>query len=82
MTQAEIDFSPRCRVPEKGTVSFEILSLLERGVKLTPIEALNRCGCFSLSQRIGKLKKMGWPIKTELIEIRKGTRVAEYRLER
>jgi hypothetical protein len=70
-----------CRIPAKETVSYEILMLLKQGVRLTPIEALNRCACFSLSQRIGELKRMGWPIRTELKQIRPGTRVAEYHLE-
>lgn len=82
MTQLEIEYVAPVRVPAKDTVSYEILSLLKQGVKLTPLEALRRCGCLSLSQRIGELKRQGWPIKTELVQVRKGTRVAEYSLER
>lgn len=79
MTQLEL-VAP-VRLPARETVAYEILSLLKQGVKLTPLEALNRCACLSLSQRIGDLKKLGWPIKTQLIEIRPGTRVAEYSLD-
>lgn len=76
----QLDLLNPVRVPARDTVSYEILNLLKQGVKLTPLEALRRCGCLSLSQRIGELKRQGWPIKTELIQIRKGTRVAEYSL--
>lgn len=77
MTQLDL-LEPRCRVPEKGTVSRNILDALKEGARLTPLSALERFQCFSLSQRIGELKRMGWPISTQMIEVNSGKRVACY----
>lgn len=45
----------------------QILKALKAGEKITPIEALERFGCFRLGARIADLKKMGYNIqrKTE-----------------
>ncbi len=60
--------------------SIEILRALQAGQKLTPIEALNRFGCFRLGARIYDLKKQGFSIKSKMVETRDGKRVAEYSL--
>lgn len=70
-----------CKVPERGTVSYEILMALKQGVRLTPLLALSMFDCLSLSQRIGELKRLGWPIHTEIIEVTSKKRVAQYRMD-
>ena len=59
-----------------------ILELLESGVKVTPMMALNRCGCFRLAEVIHTLRKKGHPIKTNRIESHTGNRYAEYSLSK
>lgn len=78
MTQVEISFSPRCKVPERGTMTRELLDALKAGERLTPLMAVGRFQCLSLSQRIGELKRMGWPICSEMIQVNSGKRVACY----
>ena len=79
MTQCEIDF-PRVKVPEKGTQCHTLLLAMQRGERLTVAEALSRYGVYALSQRMGELKRMGWPIESEMVEVKPGTRVARYRM--
>ena len=55
-----------------------ILSHLKRG-PITPLDALERYGCFRLAARISDLRSAGHPIKTEWLE-RQGKRYARYRL--
>lgn len=57
----------------------KVLEALRAGKKLTVARALRLCGVFSLSQRIGDLKRMGWPIKRRMVNTR-DARVAEYSL--
>lgn len=52
-----------------------------RVAPLTTGEALMKYGIYALSQRCGELRRAGYPIKSTLIEVREGTRVAEYRME-
>jgi hypothetical protein len=58
-----------------------ILMFLQGGGRLTPLKALEQFGCLSLSQRIGELIRAGHPIRSEMIRLSNGKRVAEYRLE-
>lgn len=62
-----------------------ILSYIREFGAITPIEALRDCGCFRLGARVHELKKEGYLIKSEMIEVdnRFGgkTRVAQYTLE-
>ena len=81
MTQCEIDF-PRVKVPEKGTQCHTLLLAMQRGERLTVAEALSRYGVYALSQRMGELKRAGWPIESEMVEVKPGTRVSRYRLGR
>lgn len=78
MTQ--LDLLAECKVPPRGTVSYEILMALKQGYKLTPLMALQMFDCLSLSQRIGELKKEGWPIQTQMVQVNSGKKVAEYSL--
>ena len=44
-----------------------ILSHLQSGKPITPIEALDEFGCFRLGARIWDLKRDGHPITTEIV---------------
>ena len=56
----------------------EILRYLAQGHTLTVLEAINRFGCYALSQRCGELRKMGWPVDSRMITTSTGKRVGEY----
>lgn len=75
MTQIDIPFA---RVPEKGTMTYELLFALKAGERLTPLSALERFHCFSLSQRMGELRRAGWPIVSVMVTVPSGKRVAQY----
>jgi hypothetical protein len=77
MTQLDL-LAPRAHVPAAGTMIYDLLMALKRGEKLTPITALERYRCFSLSQRMGELKREGWPIKSVMVKVHSGKHVAEY----
>ena len=55
-----------------------ILNHLIAGGSLTPLESLNLYGVMALSQRIGELKRQGYPIKRDLIELPSHKHVARY----
>lgn len=58
-----------------------ILEHLKKGLSITPLEALNRFGCFRLSARIHDLRhKQGYDIMTERVLTSSGKYVAQYRL--
>lgn len=58
----------------------EILKHLKTGRSLSPLEALEKFGCFRLGGRIYDLKKQGYNIITDTVE-KNGKRFASYRLE-
>lgn len=45
-----------------------ILKYLQKGKKLTSLQALNKFGCFRLASRISELKQMGYPIRKEMVK--------------
>ena len=57
----------------------KILAHLEKGKSITPLEALEKYGCFRLSARIDDLRNMGHHIITETIK-KNGKRFASYSL--
>ena len=67
------------------THSAKVLSHLKSGKSITPIEALNKYGCFRLGARIHELKGDGHSISKQMIKVktRDGgfSRVAEYSME-
>lgn len=77
MTQTDFAF---VRVPERGTMTYELLMALKNGEALTPLSALERFKCFSLSQRMGELRRGGWPIVSQMIALPSGKKVAQYRM--
>lgn len=56
-----------------------ILDALKRG-PLTPLEALERFGCFRLAARVRDLRERGHAIAVERHELANGKKVARYRL--
>lgn len=54
-----------------------IQRFLATGAAITPLSALRRFGCLSLSQRVGQLKREGWPIQSKTIKVN-GSRVSKY----
>lgn len=81
VTQADLVFEPIAKVPERGTMTYELLDALKRGERLTPLTALERYRCFSLSQRMGELRRSGWPIRSSMVSVNSGKKVAQYWLE-
>lgn len=55
----------------------EILTYLQKGCWITPMDALRLFGCFRLGARIWDLKKEGHHILTKMIEFN-GKRFASY----
>lgn len=51
---------------------------------ITPLQAMDHFGCMCLAQRIYDLRKMGYKIKSEIVEVKnrygKTCRVARYTL--
>lgn len=62
------------------TQTAQILAHLKTGRSITPIDALNRYGCFRLGARIYDLKQDGHNIYKEMVETDSGKRVASYTL--
>lgn len=71
MNQLAIEFTPVRREPKyplsTQTQLWQLLEALRRGERLSMIAAL-RYGCGACSQRMGDLKKLGWPIKSENVK--------------
>lgn len=58
-----------------------ILSMLRAGHKITPLDALDRIGCFRLGARIWELRKLGWNIQKETMTTYAGKSVARYYMD-
>lgn len=69
------------QLPQRGTQAYEILSYLQSGRTLTVAKALTELGVYALSQRVGELKRAGWPINSRTIATNGGARVSEYFME-
>lgn len=67
-------------VKVRKTQDAQVIRHLMSGKSLTPIEALDLYGSFRLSSIIYRLRDRGYDIRTEMVTIRKGTRVARYTL--
>ena len=59
----------------------QVLKYLQDGGKITPLQALYSYNCDRLSARINDLRKEGYDIKTKMIKLASGKRVAEYYME-
>lgn len=58
-----------------------ILAHLKQGNGLTSLAALERFDCFRLAAQIHSLKRKGHQIKTTMIRVPSGKKVARYNLE-
>lgn len=59
----------------------QIADYLNKGKKLTTIDALNKFGCFRLASRINDLRNDGMKIKTNIIKLDNKKQVAQYSLK-
>jgi hypothetical protein len=59
----------------------KILNYLSKGKVLTPLQALNKFGCFRLAARIADLRKQGHTIFTDSVKLNNKT-FAGYRLSK
>ena len=59
------------------TQNKQILNYLQKGYKLTPLDALSLFGCFRLSARIYDLKALGHKIEKRIVT-NKGKSFAQY----
>lgn len=61
-----------------------VLDYIDEFGSITPLEAMRDIGCYRLSARIADIKKLGYPVKTELVPVlnRRGktSMVARYSL--
>jgi hypothetical protein len=64
------------------TQNAQILKHLRAGKPLTPIEAFNRYKCMRLASRIQDLEEDGHRIKSRMVKLASGKRVASYQLSR
>ena len=56
----------------------QIADYLNKGKKLTPIDALNKFGCFRLAARIADLRNEGMNIVTKTIKLENKKKIAQY----
>ncbi len=56
----------------------QIQKHLEKGKSITPIQALNKYGCFRLAARIADLRNQGLNIKTTTIKLKNNKQIASY----
>ena len=61
------------------TQNQQIKSYLEKGKSITPIQALNKFGCFRLAARISDLRNDGLNIVTKIVT-KDGKTFASYKL--
>lgn len=66
---------------QAGSQAEKILAHLARGNTLTIMEAIRRWDCTTLSQRCTELKRRGHPIRSTMVTLRSGKRVAQYTLK-
>ncbi len=82
MNQMVLEFQLRreVQVPEETTQCGKLLRAFKAGESLTVAEALSKYGVYALSQRVGELKRSGWPIISEPYKTPSGATVARYRM--
>jgi hypothetical protein len=59
----------------------QIADYLNKGKKLTTLDALNKFGCFRLASRINDLRNDGMNITTKIIKLDNKKQVAQYSLK-
>jgi len=58
-----------------------VLGYLQKGKSLTPLEALEKFGCFRLAARVHDLRNAGHNIVASVYETSSGKHVARYSLK-
>jgi hypothetical protein len=64
--------------PTTMSQTTQIANYLNAGRKLTPIDALNKFGCFRLAARIADLRNDGMNIKTTIVKLKNNKQIAQY----
>ena len=59
----------------------QIADYLNKGKKLTTLDALTKFGCFRLAARISDLRNDGMNIKTTTIKLENNKQVAQYSIK-
>jgi hypothetical protein len=59
----------------------QIAAYLNKGRKLTPIQALEKFGCFRLAARIADLRNNGMSIVTKTIKLDNNKQIAQYSIK-
>ena len=59
----------------------QIADYLNKGKKLTPIDALNKFGCFRLAARIADLRNEGMNIVKNTIKLENKKQIAQYSIK-
>ena len=59
----------------------QIANYLNKGKKLTPLQALEKFGCFRLAARIADLRNNGMNIATKTIKLENNKIVAQYSIK-
>ena len=59
----------------------QIADYLNKGKKLTPIDALNKFSCFRLAARIADLRNEGMNIVTNTIKLENKKQIAQYSIK-
>lgn len=59
----------------------EILNYLRAGYSLTPLEALDKFGCFRLGARIWEIKDQGYDIESKIVSGPNGKHYSRYTLK-
>jgi hypothetical protein len=62
------------------TQSDQILTHLRSGKTITALEALNRFSCLRLAARVRDLRADGHDIRSQMVKLASGKKVASYRL--
>ena len=70
----------KVRITQMETQCKKILDYMHEHDGITPLEALDCCGCFRLSARIKDLRDRGYIIRTEAVR-KNGKAFARYVLE-
>jgi hypothetical protein len=73
-----MNHAKRCLKPSSQCE--RILAWLARGRTLTTLQAFKRMQITTLSQRCGELRDRGHDVKSEMVTLRSGKRVARYSL--
>ena len=77
MIQLAMEYVPPKQEPTSKP-GRELLGRLLAGERHTVATALSTLGIYALSQRVGELKRMGWPVQSRTITTPSGKHIKEY----